>query len=127
MTVRAIRGATTLDVDKAEHLTERVQELVRELMSRNKLTADDMVSVIFTATPDIRSTFPAKAARELGLDDVPLLGAQELDVDNAMQLCIRLLAHVETDRPRSEIHHVFQYGAAALRVDLAQLPQDQPS
>jgi chorismate mutase len=119
MTVRAIRGATTLENDSAEQVRERTQELVRELMDRNEVTADDFISIIFTATPDIRSLFPAKAARELGLDDVPLLGAQELDVENAMQLCVRLLAHVETDRPRTDIHHVFQYGATALRADLA--------
>jgi chorismate mutase len=118
MTVRAIRGATTLDVDKAEHLHDRVQELVQELMTRNELTPDDFISIIFTATPDIRSMFPAKAARELGLDDVPLLGAQELDVDNAMALCVRLLAHVETDKLRGDVHHVFQHGAQALRTDL---------
>jgi chorismate mutase len=118
MTVRAIRGATTLDADSAEQVRERTQELMRELMAKNDVGADDFISIIFTATPDVRSLFPAKAARELGLDDVPLLGAQELDVDNAMERCIRLLAHVETDRPRSQIHHVFQYGAVALRTDL---------
>lgn len=120
MTVRAIRGATTLDVDKAEHLHDRVQELMRELLDRNGLTPDDFISIIFTATPDIRSMFPAKAARDLGFDDVPLLGAQELDVDNGMALCVRLLAHVETDKPRSDVHHIFQYGAQALRTDLVE-------
>jgi chorismate mutase len=118
MTVRAIRGATTLDVDEADHQRERVQELMQELMQRNNVTADDLISIIFTATPDIRALFPAKAAREMGLDDVPLLGAQELDVDGAMPMCIRLLAHVETDRARSDVHHVFQRGARALRTDL---------
>jgi chorismate mutase len=118
MTVRAIRGATTLDVDTAEQVRERTQELMRELMELNGVTADDFISIIFTATPDVRSLFPAKAARELGLDDVPLLGAQELDVDNALERCVRLLAHIETDRPRSEMQHVFQHGAIALRTDL---------
>ena len=119
MTVQAIRGATTLDVDEANHLTQRVQELVRAVIDENGLRNEDLISIVFTATPDIRSMFPAKAARELGLDDVPLLGAQELDVEGAMPLCVRLLAHVNWGRPRSEIHHVFQYGARALRVDLA--------
>jgi chorismate mutase len=120
MTVRAIRGATTLDKDEADHLHHRVQELTLALMKENDLVADDFVSIIFTATPDIRSMFPAKAARDLGLDDVPLLGAQELDVDGAMPLCVRLLAHVETDKPRTGIHHIFQHGARALRVDLVE-------
>lgn len=118
MTVRAIRGATTLDIDKAEHLRERVQELTQAVMTQNGLTAEDLISIIFTATSDIKSLFPAKAARELGLDDVPLLGAQELDVENAMPLCIRLLAHVETPLSRKDIQHVFQYGAQVLRSDL---------
>lgn len=120
MTVQAIRGATTLDVDDATHLRQRVQELMRAVIDQNGLTNEDIISIIFTATPDIRCEFPAKAARELGLDDVPLLGAQELDVEAAMPLCVRLMAHVNWSRPRSEIHHIYHHGAAALRTDLVQ-------
>ena len=106
MSVRALRGATTIDVDEPEHLTERVQELVSEVMQSNGLVPDDLISVIFTATKDVRSKFPETAARQWGLDDVPLLGAQVLDVETSLPLCIRLMAHVETDKPRSEMHHV---------------------
>jgi chorismate mutase len=88
------------------------------LVKANDLQPDDFISVLFTATPDIRSKFPAAAARAMGLDDVPLIGAQELDVDGALPKCIRLLAHVETDKSRGDIRHVFQYGARALRADL---------
>lgn len=120
MTVRALRGATTIDHDETAHLTDRVRELVQAMLEDNDLTPDDFISVIVTATPDIKSVFPAKAIRDQGFDDIPLLGAQELDVDGAMPLCIRLLAHIETDKARSELRHCFQYGAQALRPDMQQ-------
>src|SRR4051794_15899509 len=107
MTVRALRGATTIDRDEPAHLTDRVQELVQSLLTDNELTTDEIISIIVTATPDIRSKFPAKAIRDLGFADVPLLGAQELDVENGMPLCIRLMAHIETDKARSELHHIY--------------------
>lgn len=117
--VWAIRGATTVDSDEAEHLTARVQELLREVIDRNGLDTADIISLFFTATPDIRSKFPASAARALGLDDVPLIGAQELDVEGALPLCIRLIAHVNTDKSREEMRHVFLHDARKLRVDIA--------
>lgn len=116
--VRGIRGATTVERDEAGHVTERVQELVRSVMNENDLHPDDIISIIFTATNDISSKFPASAARMLGLDTVPLLGAQELDVEGGLPLCIRLLAHVNSDSPRGDIHHVFLHEAKGLRVDL---------
>lgn len=119
-TVRAIRGATTLDRDEVEHLTDRVQELTRKVLADNHLDHDAVISIIFTATSDISSKFPATAARELGLDDVPLLGAQELTVDDMTPLCIRAMFHVTTERPRSEIRHVYLHGARAVRADLAE-------
>ena len=118
MAVRAIRGATQLDRDEREHLLERTAELVREVLDRNELRPDDLVSVFFTATPDLHAEFPAYAARRFGIDDVPLLCAQELDVSGAMPRVVRLLAHVETDGPRAEVRHVYLHGAAALRTDL---------
>jgi chorismate mutase len=119
MPVRALRGATTLDEDTPEQMRTRVKELFGALFERNRLEADDVISIFLTATPDIHSAFPATAAREFGLDDVPLLGAQELDVEGAMPRCVRVLLHIETDRPRADLKHVFLGGAVHLRPDLA--------
>ena len=86
----------------------------------NELTQDDVVSILFTSTPDLTAEFPASAARTaLGLDQVALLGAQEQDVAHGTRLCIRVLVHCYTERPRDQLHHVFLEGAAALRADLA--------
>lgn len=118
--VRAIRGAIQLDRDERTHLLAATRELVEALFAANDLDADDVISVIFTATPDVHSEFPAVAARELGLGDVPLICTQELDIEGAMPLVIRVLAHVSTPRSRAEIRHVYLRGAVALRRDLAQ-------
>ena len=120
MAVRAIRGAVQLDADERDHLLASVDELIREILGQNQLDTDDLVSMIFTATPDLRSEFPALAARQLGIGDVPLLCAQELDIEAAMPRVIRVLVHAETDRAKAEVRHVYLRGAAALRRDLAQ-------
>lgn len=119
-TLQALRGATTLDADTAEQVIERTADLFREMLARNGVEHDDLVSVIFTATPDIRSEFPAAAARSIGVSDVPLLCAQELDIAGAVPLCVRILMHLNTDRPRSELRHVYLGGATPLRTDLPQ-------
>ena len=116
--VRALRGATTVDVDTAEHVSERVQALVTQMLERNDVAKDDLISIVFTATDDVHSIFPAAAARPLGLGDVPLLCARELDVKGGTPLCIRVLMHLTTDRARSELHHVYLEGARGLRDDL---------
>lgn len=120
MAVRAVRGAVQLDRDEAGHMDERVGALLAAVMERNALAADDLISIWFTATPDLHSDFPAAAARKLGIVDVPLICAQELDVRGAMPRVVRVLAHIESDRPRSEINHVYLGAAAALRKDIAQ-------
>ena len=120
MAVRAIRGATCLEVDEAGHMRERVVELVQAMLDRNDLGLTDLISVIFTATPDLRSDFPAAAARSVGLGDVPLLCAQELDVPGALPRVVRVLAHAETERLRGDVTHVYLRGAEVLRQDLAQ-------
>ena len=117
-TVRALRGATRVDADTREQVTERVQALVTSMLERNQLDHDDLVSVIFTATDDIHSMFPAEAARGVGLGDVPLLCAQELDIEGKPSRCIRVLMHVTTERPRSDLHHVYLEGTGVLRDDL---------
>lgn len=118
MPVRALRGATTVDADTAEQVSERTQALMRELLARNGLHHDDLISLIFTTTADVVSMFPATAARSLGLGDVPLLCAREIPVAGSKPRCIRVLAHVETDRSRAELHHVYLEDAKDLRDDL---------
>ena len=120
MAVRAVRGATQLDQDTREHMLDRVAEMVRDVMEANDLGVDDFISIIFTATSDLVSEFPAYAARQLGFDDVPLICARELEIDGSMPRVVRLMAHVETDLPRSEVTHVYLHGAAGLRTDLPQ-------
>ncbi|MGY2084735.1 chorismate mutase [Blastococcus sp. SYSU DS0539] len=120
MAVRAIRGATQVDADDRDQVLVATRELVATVMERNQLRADDLISILFTATPDLVSEFPALAARELGLGDVPLMCATEIAVPHALPRVLRLMAHAEVDTPRAEIHHVYLRGAAALRRDIAQ-------
>ncbi len=120
MAVRAIRGATRLSADDPVEMSEAVVELVTAMLERNDVDRADLISALFTATPDLVSMFPAAAARGLGLGDVPLICAQEIDVAGALTRVVRVMAHVETDRPRAEIAHVYLRGAEVLRQDLAQ-------
>ena len=100
-------------------MLERVAEMVTDVMESNGLEVDDFISVIFTATSDLHSEFPAYAARRLGFGDVPLICARELEIEGSMPRVVRLMAHVETDLPRSEVTHVYLHGAANLRRDLS--------
>jgi len=120
VTVRAIRGAVQIDGNDRDLILEGTAELVSEVMARNDLTTDDIISVLFTVTPDLTAEFPALAARKLGFHDVPLICANEIPVPGAMPRVVRLLAHVETSRPRSDIQHVYLRGTVALRQDIAQ-------
>ncbi|QXJ25498.1 chorismate mutase [Actinomadura graeca] len=120
MAVRAVRGATQIDADDRDQILEATTELVTEVMARNALGTDDVISVIFTVTPDLTAEFPALAARKLGFHDVPLLCATEIGVPHALPRVIRLMAHVETARPRADVQHVYLRGATALRLDIAQ-------
>lgn len=119
MTVRAIRGAVQVDRDDPAEILAATRELLTEVVGRNGLTPDDLISIVFTLTPDLTSCFPAVAARDLGLDDVPLLCAPEVGVPGALPRVVRLLAHVESDRPRSAVCHIYLRGATRLRPDLA--------
>ena len=118
--LRAIRGATTVEADLADLITRGTQDLVTAMLERNHVEIDDLVSMIFTSTPDLHSGFPATAARTLGLDEVPLLGAIEADVDGALPRCIRVMMHCYTELARSEVRHVYLEGARTLRADLAE-------
>jgi chorismate mutase len=117
-----IRGATCLENDDASEMFAAVGELLGEMLGRNSVSPQDVVSVILTCTPDLTSAFPAAGARAFGLVDTPLMCAQEMDVDGALAKVVRVLAHVETTTPRSEIQHVYLRGAEVLRQDLQQEP-----
>ncbi len=119
--MRAIRGATQLESDTREQMLDRVAEMVTEVMRANDLEVDDFISVVFTATSDLVSEFPAYAARQLGFGEVPLICARELEIEGSMPRMVRMMAHVETEVPRSEITHVYLHGAAALRSDLTRI------
>ena len=116
--VRAIRGATTVDSDLPEQVRERTNALLAQMLTENSAEHDDIISVIFTATKDIHSMFPAQAARQNGLGDVPLMCARELDIVGAQPFCIRIMMHVNTDLARADLHHIYLEGAAGLRDDL---------
>ncbi|MCW2708748.1 MAG: chorismate mutase [Frankiales bacterium] len=118
MSVRALRGAIQVSTDTRDDVLQATTELLAAVLERNALVPDDLISVIFTATPDLRSEFPAYAARQMGITDVPLLCAGEIDVPGAMPRVLRLLAHVETNKPRADLRHVYLKGAAQLRTDL---------
>jgi chorismate mutase len=116
--VRAIRGATTVDADSVEAISPRVQELLTEIMSRNSIEHDDIISVFFTATPDLTSMFPAAAAREVGFGDIPLICATEINVVSGTARCVRVMLHVYSTVQKSRIRHTYLHGAQGLRDDL---------
>ena len=116
--VRALRGATTLDVDDRDHLIERTQELLHAVLERNDLHEDDLISIVFTATDDVTSAFPAEAAREAGIVHVPLLCARELEIEGGIKRCIRILIHAYTARSARDLRHPYLHDARQLRTDL---------
>jgi chorismate mutase len=116
--VRALRGATTVDVDTPEQITERVTTLLKEMFARNDVDHDDLISILFTATEDVTSMFPATAARSIGLGDVPLICAREIPVPGSTPRCLRVMVHLETDKSRQELHHIYLEQAKGLRDDL---------
>jgi chorismate mutase len=117
MKLRALRGAITVERNEPEAILTATEELVHELMDRNSLSAEDLVSCVFTCTDDLNAEFPAVAARRLGLSGVPLLCAREIDVPDALPRVIRLMVHCysEEDAPAQ---HVYLREAVALRKDL---------
>ena len=117
--MRAIRGATTVESDSPERIRHATRELLEAIVARNDFTSGDVISAIFTVTDDLRSEFPAHAARELGWLDVPLLCTMEIPVPGSLARCIRVLLHIESTKARSEIRHVYLHDARTLRPDLA--------
>ncbi|MDQ1671737.1 MAG: chorismate mutase [Frankiaceae bacterium] len=118
MAVRAVRGAIQVDVDERDEIISAVAEMIDAVLSKNAFDADDLISIFFTVTPDIRSEFPAYATRKAGITDVPMMCSIEIPVEGAMPRVVRMMAHVETNVARSEIRHAYLRGASALRTDL---------
>ncbi|WP_139489165.1 chorismate mutase [Brevibacillus dissolubilis] len=120
MGVRGIRGAVTVTANTEQEIVTATKELIQEIVSRNDLVPEDIVSVLFTTTQDLNAVFPPKAAREWPeWAYVPLMCAQEIPVEGSLPMCIRLLLHVNTDKSQKEIEHVFLRDAVKLRPDLA--------
>lgn len=120
--MRAVRGATTVACDEPALVHEATSELLSLLLMHNDIDADDIVSAMFTATPDLRCAFPARAARELGWVDVPMLCATEIDVPGAQPRCLRVLLHVERRESQPKLIPVYLRDAVSLRPDLAHEP-----
>jgi chorismate mutase len=116
--LRAIRGAITCDENTKAEIDAKTSRLVEEILARNEVDHDALVSILFTATDDLTAEFPAAAARAIGLGDVPLLCARELGIDHGMPMVVRVMVHCYTDKPRQALHHVYLEGARALRDDL---------
>ena len=120
MTVRGIRGATSVDVNDAEPIIAATRELLERIVAANGLATEDVASVILTATSDLDAAYPARAAREMGWVHVPLLCMQEMAVVGSVPRCIRVLVLWNTDRPAGQIRHVYLRRARALRPDLVE-------
>ncbi len=117
MSVRAFRGATQLQADSFDEMTEAVVELVNEVLTGNSIHDSDLISILFTSTEDLVSGFPATALRTVGFDDVPLMCATEIPVPGAPERIVRVMIHAESNLSRAEVKHVFLRGAEVLRPD----------
>jgi chorismate mutase len=120
MAVRAIRGATTANADTREEIIGATLELLKEIEEKNDLKRADAISIIFTVTKDLTAVFPAAAAREMGLTFVPLLDMAAPEIDGSLKKCIRIMIHINTDKTKQEIKHVYLRGAKVLRPDLVE-------
>lgn len=119
MAVRGLRGAINARENTSASILEATRELLREIIRANSLTDfSEIVSAIFTTSPDLNAAYPAEAARELGMHKVPLLCAREIDVPGGMPMCIRILLHLNTEKRQEEIVHVYLRDARKLRPDM---------
>jgi chorismate mutase len=116
--VRAARGAIVVGADTADALLAATERLLGEMIGRNAVATDDLVSILFTATEDLRAAFPAEAARRMGLGSVPLMCACEIPVSGSKPSVVRVLMHFHSDLPLVEVAHVYLEGAESLRDDL---------
>ena len=120
MSMRAIRGATQVSANSADSIAAGTQELISEILRSNGISAEEVISILFTASPDLNASFPAAAVRNLGFEGTQLICAVEIDVPGALERTIRVMAHVEIERSKEEINHIYLHGAKALRADIAQ-------
>jgi chorismate mutase len=118
MRVRAARGAIVVAADDASALLEATGRLLSTLLERNAIATEDLVSIMFTATEDLRSAFPAEAARRLGLGRVPLMCAREISVEGSMPRVVRVLLHFHSESELADVTHAYLDGAESLRDDL---------
>ncbi|MGB3989036.1 MAG: chorismate mutase [Acetivibrionales bacterium] len=118
--VRAIRGATTVKNNTKEEILDATSELVQEIMERNGITRENIISIIFSVTSDLDAAFPATAARQMGFDRVAMLSTYEMDVPDSLRKCIRVLMHIQTDKKNDELAYVYLKEARKLRPDIIQ-------
>ncbi|HQD31045.1 MAG: chorismate mutase [Clostridiaceae bacterium] len=118
--VRAIRGATTVKNNTREEILDATSELVQEIMERNGITRENIISIIFSVTSDLDAAFPATAARQMGFDRVAMLSTYEMDVPDSLRKCIRVLMHIQTDKKNDELAYVYLKEARKLRPDIIQ-------
>ncbi len=117
--VRAIRGATTVENNDKAEIIEATQEMLSKIIEDNDIKTDDMISIIFTVTPDIDKVFPATSVRQMGITSVPLLDMAAPDIAGALKKCIRVIVHTNSDKGNDDMHHAYLRGAKVLRPDIA--------
>ena len=116
--VRAIRGATTAESNSREEILAAAGEMVKEMISKHGIDTGDMISILFTLTPDLDAVYPAVAVREMGITDVPLLDFAQPDVNGSLKKCIRAMIYINSDKSNKELKHRYLKGARVLRPDL---------
>lgn len=117
MKCRGIRGATTVDANTKQSIYASTKELLSEMIKANDIDKDDIASIIFTVTDDLNAAFPARAAREMGMSNTPLLCSREINVPDSLRSCLRILILFNTDKKPDDIKHIYLKGAAVLRSD----------
>ena len=122
MACRGGRGATTVEANSRDESLAAARQLLALRNRRNEIRKEDVASATFSSTHDLNREFPALAARQMGWLEVPLLSTNEIDVPGALQRCIRVLVHWNTEKLQDEIDHVYIRDAVRLRPDLSKLP-----
>lgn len=120
MAWRGIRGAVGVEANEAGAIAAATRELLQRIVAANSVSVEDVAAVLFTATPDLDAAYPARAARDMGWTNVPLLCAQEMAVTGSLPRCVRVLVLWNTDLPPDRVRHVYLGRARALRLDLAE-------